>query len=78
MKQTTFLVNGFSCLVEGNCATVYVPVNFTQNKKCIMDSANDLTKKNPAAENVARYLVDEGFISGNIPVRIQRTFVANS
>jgi hypothetical protein len=73
MKQT-FLVNGLSCLVEGNRATVYIP---RENNSCADKSdgcgccgtaePNDMEAK---AKRVGRYLVSEGFVDGKQPIGI--------
>jgi hypothetical protein len=69
MKQT-FLVNGLSCLVEGNSATVYVPKKVCHDKKEHDDACNAIARDSYRARCVGNYLVSEGFVDGKIPIGI--------
>jgi hypothetical protein len=68
-----FFVRGHHCLVEGSEATIYIPAP-PKGSKLTNESALGVIAAYMKLDPVKKYLVDEGFIDGSIPVKVKHLY----
>jgi hypothetical protein len=74
MKRT-FSVNGLTCLIEGTQATIFLPPRKSSLTK---QEALALIHLHIKAECAHKYLIEEGFVPKDVPLKLATIYNSQS
>jgi hypothetical protein len=71
----TFRVNGLTCLVEGTQATIFLP---PRKSRLTKNEALALIHLHIKADCAHKYLIEEGFVPKNVPLKLATIYDTKS